>query len=207
MGKNIKSYLFIKRVIDVFISVTGLLLLLPGFILISTLIKVTSRGPVFFRQERVGLNGRTFQIIKFRTMITASPNDQLLTVKGDTRITRIGKYLRKYKLDELPQLYNVLKGEMSLAGPRPEVPKYVKTYSKEQLQVLTVKPGITDYASIKYYYENELLDLIENPEEIYIKKIMPDKLAQNLKYIEECSLATDLKIISLTLQKCFFSKK
>lgn len=153
-------------------------------------------------QKRVGRNNKDFTIYKFRTMKTGSDKKGLLTVGGrDSRITSVGYFLRKYKLDELPQLFNVLFGDMSLVGPRPEVRKYVDLYNEEQKKILLVKPGITDYASLEYFSENELLGKSSNPEETYIKEIMPAKLELNKRYISEAGLITDLKIIGRTLKK------
>ena len=192
----------LKRIFDIFFSLFGLLLCIPVFALLSLLITFESRGGIFYRQIRVGKNGIDFSLLKFRTMIVGSDAKGLLTVGGrDSRITRIGYFLRKYKLDELPQLYNVLTGEMSMVGPRPEVRKYVDLYSKEQLHVLSVQPGITDYASLEYINENEILGNSENPEKTYINEIMPKKLEMNLKYIQEKNLFTDLKIILKTMLK------
>lgn len=179
-----------------------LILLAPLFIFIAIRIKLDSKGSVFYKQVRVGLNGKDFGIYKFRTMFVGSDKKGLLTVGGnDSRITRPGIFLRKYKLDELPQLINVFFGDMSIVGPRPEVRKYVDLYSKEQLQVLSVKPGITDYASIEYSKENEILAKATDPEATYIHEIMPAKLALNQKYIRDQSFVTDLKIILQTLVK------
>ncbi|MGE0561438.1 MAG: sugar transferase [Flavobacteriales bacterium] len=194
----------IKRFFDIIFSLIGLLFLLPFFILIGLIIVIDSKGGVFYQQNRVGKNSKDFGLFKFRTMKPDSDKKGLLTVGGrDPRITAIGYHLRKYKLDELPQLINVLIGDMSLVGPRPEVRKYVDLYDKEQLQVLQVKPGITDYASIEYFNENELLGKSSNPEETYIKEVMPEKLRINLKYIEEYSIFTDFKIIFKTIGKIF----
>lgn len=191
-----------KRLFDIIFSSIGLLILLPVFVVISLLIVIDSRGGIFYRQLRVGKNGKDFRLFKFRSMVSNADKKGLLTVGGnDSRITRIGYYLRKYKLDELPQLLNVLSGDMSLVGPRPEVRKYVNMYSGEQLKVLSVKPGITDYASIEYSNENELLGSVPNPEEVYISEVMPAKLNLNLKYIREQSLLTDIKIIFMTFAK------
>ncbi len=192
----------IKRLFDLFFSFIGLIILLPFFILIAIAIIVDSKGGVFYQQIRVGKNGEDFGLFKFRSMKTDADKKGLLTVGGrDPRITKIGFYIRKYKLDELPQLINVFFGNMSLVGPRPEVRKYVDLYNSEQQQVLLVKPGITDYASIAYFNENELLGKSENPEETYIKEIMPAKLTLNLKYINEYTTFTDVKIILKTFQK------
>ena len=194
----------IKRIVDILFSIIGILILLPFFILISLIILMDSKGGTFYKQLRVGKDGKDFKLLKFRSMRTDSDKQGLITVGGrDKRITRIGYFIRKYKIDELPQLINVLIGEMSLVGPRPEVRKYVDMYSQEQLKVLSVKPGITDFASIEYSNENELLGKAENPEEVYINEIMPAKLLLNLKYISEKSIGTDFKIIFKTLGKIF----
>lgn len=158
--------------------------------------------PVFYLQTRVGKNGKDFKLFKFRTMVTDSDKKGLLTVGGrDPRVTKIGYYLRKYKLDELPQLFNVLFGSMSLVGPRPEVRKYVDMYTQEQQQVLSVKPGITDFASLEFINENEVLAKSSNPEETYINEVMPQKLALNRKYIQQQSFFVDIKIIFNTVLK------
>jgi len=158
--------------------------------------------PIFYFQIRVGKDNHDFKVFKFRTMVKDSDKKGLLTVGGkDPRVTKIGYYLRKYKLDELPQLFNVLIGDMSLVGPRPEVRKYVDLYTSEQQKVLSIKPGITDFASIEYFEENQLLGKSNNPENTYIKEIMPQKLALNLKYIAQQSMLVDLKIIFHTLLK------
>lgn len=196
-----------KRLFDITVSVIAILVLMPLWIVLSILIMVDSKGGVVYRQERIGRNGKPFLIVKFRTMTVDADNfNQLLTVGDqDIRITRVGYYLRKFKLDELPQLINVLKGEMSLVGPRPEVAKYVNQYNSQQRKVLTVKPGITDYASIKYANENELLEQYDDPEKAYIQQIMPDKLHLNLLYIENHGMLTDLKILIKTLFKLLYS--
>ncbi len=193
-----------KRLFDILFSFLGLIVLLPFFIIIILLIKLTSQGPVFYVQQRVGQHGKDFGVFKFRTMHVDADKKGLLTVGGrDPRITGIGYFLRKYKLDELPQLINVLLGNMSLVGPRPEVRKYVELYTAEQRKVLNVKPGITDYASLEYFEENELLGKSSNPEETYITEVMPKKLHMNLKYIEEAGLITDLKLIFRTVARIF----
>jgi lipopolysaccharide/colanic/teichoic acid biosynthesis glycosyltransferase len=192
----------LKRLFDIVCSLIGILILSPFFILIILLVIVTSGFPVFYLQTRVGKNNIDFKLFKFRTMKMNADKQGLLTVGGrDPRITALGYYLRKFKLDELPQLFNVLFGSMSLVGPRPEVRKYVDLYSEEQKKVLSVKPGITDYASIDYINENELLAKSADPEQTYIKEIMPAKLDLNIKYIHDASLGTDLKIIFRTLGK------
>lgn len=194
----------IKRLLDIFFSFVGLIILLPFFMVIGLIIMLDSKGGVFYQQIRVGKNNKEFGLLKFRTMKPDADKKGLLTVGGrDPRITSVGFYLRKFKIDELPQLINVFIGNMSLVGPRPEVKKYVAIYNEEQLKVLQVKPGITDYASIEYFNENELLGKSNNPEETYIKEIMPAKLKINLKYIEEYSVLTDFKIIFKTIGKIF----
>lgn len=163
---------------------------------------VTSGFPIFYLQIRVGRNGQDFKLFKFRTMHTDADKKGLLTVGGhDPRVTKIGYYLRKYKLDELPQLFNVLFGTMSLVGPRPEVRKYVDLYTNEQKQVLSVRPGITDFASLEFINENDLLAKSSNPEQTYINEVMPAKLSLNAKYIEQQGVLTDLKIILNTILK------
>jgi lipopolysaccharide/colanic/teichoic acid biosynthesis glycosyltransferase len=197
-----KKTALLKRLFDIVCSFIGIVILLPVFILIALFVILDSRGGIFYRQVRVGKNNNDFFLLKFRTMQTGADKKGLLTVGSkDTRVTRIGYYLRKYKADELPQLFNVLFGSMSLVGPRPEVRKYVDLYHKEQQQVLSVKPGITDYASIEYSNENEILAKAQNPEQTYINEIMPHKLLLNLKYIHEQGFITDVKIIFRTIGK------
>lgn len=189
----------IKRIIDFIFSLLGIIVLLPVFIIISILIVLDSPGGIFYLQTRVGKNNKNFKLFKFRTMKTDADKKGLLTVgNSDSRITRTGLWLRKYKLDELPQLFNVLLGEMSLVGPRPEVRKYVALYSAEQKKVLSVKPGITDNASIEYADENELLSKQSEPEKFYINEVMPAKLKINLEYISKQSIAEDFRIILKT---------
>ncbi|HET6244970.1 MAG: sugar transferase [Bacteroidetes bacterium] len=191
-----------KRLFDIVLSLLGLIFLLPAFLIISLWIVFDSKGGIFYLQTRVGKNGKDFKLFKFRTMSTGADKKGLLTVGAkDSRITNAGYWLRKYKLDEFPQLLNVFLGQMSLVGPRPEVRKYVDLYSQDQLRVLLVKPGITDYASIEFSNENELLAAVENPDEYYINKIMPEKLSLNLKYINSPGLITDIKIILKTALK------
>lgn len=193
----------VKRIFDLICSTLGLILLSPVLIGIAIKIKTGSDGPVFFKQVRVGQESKEFEILKFRTMVVdAEKLGKQITVGNDNRITKIGAFLRKYKLDELPQLINVFKGDMSLVGPRPEVPRYVKLYNEEQRKVLDVKPGITDLASIRYRDENELLGGVANPEEFYINTIMPDKLALNLHYINRNNVFFDIYIILKTIIKC-----
>lgn len=191
-----------KRIFDLFFSFLFLIIFAPILLLISLFIKLDSKGNVFYLQTRVGRNNKDFKIFKFRTMHPDADKRGLLTVGGrDPRVTRVGFFLRKYKLDELPQFINVLKGEMSFVGPRPEVRKYVSLYSAEHLKVLTVKPGITDYASIEFSNENEILSSSSDPENYYIKNIMPAKLELNLKYINKPGLIADIKILWMTFVK------
>lgn len=191
-----------KRLMDIFFSLIGLILLFPLFLIIGLIITLDSKGGVFYKQTRVGKDGKDFKLFKFRSMAVGSDKKGLLTVGGnDSRITKPGYFIRKYKIDELPQLINVFIGNMSLVGPRPEVRKYVDLYNQEQQKVLTVKPGITDYASIAYINENEVLGKSSNPENTYIEEVMPSKLKLNLKYIEEKSVITDIKIIFKTIAK------
>ena len=185
-----------KRIFDVVASGLGLLVLSPFFLLLAVWIKLDSAGPVFYRQVRVGRYNRNFRLFKFRSMRVGSDKKGLITVGGrDPRVTRSGYFIRKYKLDELPQLINVLLGDMSLVGPRPEVRKYVEMYTSEQLHVLDVRPGITDMASIRYRNENELLAEAEDPEAYYIREIMPDKLKINLEYVDKHSFWFDMNLI------------
>lgn len=188
-----------KRIFDLFFSFLGILVLLPIYFIIAILIKLDSKGDVLYKQERIGLNGISFYVLKFRTMVPNSFSKGALTVGSrDPRVTNVGFYLRKYKLDELPQLFNVLFGEMSFVGPRPEVRKYTDLYDQNQKKVLSVKPGITDYASIKYRNENDLLAKSENPEKLYIEEIMPHKLQLNLEYINNNNIFKDVQIIFST---------
>lgn len=197
----------IKRLFDLVIALPLLILVSPVLLIIGILIKLNSKGPIFYLQQRVGLNGSDFFIYKFRTMRTGADKMGLLTVGGrDPRVTSVGYFLRKYKLDEIPQLINVVNGTMSLVGPRPEVRKYVQLYNVEQRKVLNVKPGITDYASIEYADENNLLATSPNPERTYIEEIMPAKLNLNMKYIEEQGVITDIKIIFSTIARIILGR-
>lgn len=195
--------MMVKRIFDTMLSLFLLFIFSPLFAIISILISIDSKGSVFFRQNRVGLNGCDFHIIKFRTMYSSSKPGALITSGStDSRITRIGIFLRKYKLDELPQLFNVLLNQMSFVGPRPEVRKYVEMYDETQLLVLSVKPGITDIASIMYSEEAKLFDHVKDDiEYFYISEIMPAKLKLNLEYLENRSFFRDLGIIFRTLKK------
>ena len=187
------------RLLDITFSAVGLLLLSPLFLIIYILIRCESKGGGFYCQQRVGKDGRMFGLYKFRSMRTGSDKKGLITVGGhDSRITRMGYFIRKYKIDELPQLWNVLKGDMSLVGPRPEVKKYVDLYTEEQRRVLSVRPGITDYASIEYVDENEILGKAEDPDRVYVEEIMPAKIKLNMRYIENRNLNEYFKIIGLT---------
>ncbi len=191
----------IIRGIDILFALLGMVFLLPFLLIVALLIKLTSKGPIFYLQNRVGKNEEDFKVFKFRTMSTGADKKGYLTVGGkDSRVTKVGYYLRKFKIDELPQLVNVLKGEMSLVGPRPEVRKYVDSYSTEQKRVLGVLPGITDYASITFRNENELLANASDPEEYYIKVIMPKKIELNFIYIKNRSINEYFKIIVKTLK-------
>ena len=190
-----------KRLFDLGASFFGLILLTPIFVLSALWIMIDSKGPIFFRQERVGFQGINFRIHKFRTMVlNAEKKGKQITVGEDSRITTVGSFLRKYKLDELPQLIDVLVGDMSLVGPRPEVPKYIDCYSDdEKYDVLSVKPGITDNASIEFRNENELLASSNDPEATYINEVLPKKIALYRKYVRECSFFGDVAIIFKTI--------
>lgn len=189
-----------KRLFDIVCSFLGLVFLSWLFVFVALWVGLSSRGGVFYRQRRVGRCNRDFTIYKFRSMRVNSDRQGLLTIGGrDGRITKAGVFIRKYKLDELPQLFNVLRGDMSFVGPRPEVRKYVELYTEEQKKVLTVRPGITSLSSIKYRNENEILSRSDNPEQYYIDVIMQDKLAIELDYLEQRSLLTDIKVIFQTI--------
>lgn len=188
-----------KRLFDIIFSLLGLIVLSPLLIFIAVLIKLDSRGPVFYKQLRVGQHNKDFSIFKFRTMVVDADKKGLLTVGDrDPRVTKVGYFLRKYKLDEFPQLINVFIGDMSFVGPRPEVRRYVDMYSESDLEILEVKPGITDYASIEYRNEAELIKLAKDPEKTYVHDIMPAKIKLNKKYINNNNLMTDFKIILKT---------
>lgn len=190
-----------KRFFDIVASGCGLLVLSPVFLVVAIWIKLDSRGPVFYRQVRVGFKNRDFKIFKFRSMRIGADKGSLVTIGGrDPRVTRSGYFIRKYKLDELPQLINVFIGDMSLVGPRPEVRHYVDYWTPEQMHVLDVRPGITDPASIKFRNENELMGRAENPEEYYIHVIMQEKIKFYLEYVENASFLYDLKLIFKTFK-------
>lgn len=191
-----------KRLFDILVSFFILLLFLPVAVIIAFVISLESKGGVFYFQERIGKNGVPFQLWKFRTMQKNADQYGKLTVgMNDVRITKAGLFLRKYKLDEFPQFVNVLLGQMSIVGPRPEVQEYVTLYSKEQREVLEVKPGITDYASLEYFNENELLGKSTDPKKTYIEEVMPAKLAINRKYVQHSRFFQDIKIMWLTFMK------
>lgn len=203
-----KSYIdgMAKRFFDIAAATAGLLFLSPFLLFIALLIRRNDGGPVFYRAVRVGRHGKLFRIYKFRTMVAnADKLGASSTSANDTRITGIGRLLRKYKLDELPQLINVLKGEMSFVGPRPQVPWAVELYNEDQKKLLTVRPGITDYASIKFRHEAEILKGSEDPDRDYLEKIAPEKIRLGLKYVENMSLVTDLRIIFATVKALFDS--
>ena len=194
--------MIIKRLFDITASIIGIIILSPILLLISLFIVFESGFPILYKQKRVGKDNKDFFLLKFRSMNNGADKKGLLTIgEKDSRITRVGYYLRKYKLDELPQLLNVLTGNMSIVGPRPEVRKYVDLYSDDQKKVLSVKPGITDYASMEYTNENEILAKSTEPEQLYIQEVMPKKLFLNQKYIQEMGLMTDIKIVFRTISK------
>jgi lipopolysaccharide/colanic/teichoic acid biosynthesis glycosyltransferase len=193
-----------KRVFDITVAFVLMIIAIPLFVGMIIWIWIDAGLPVFFSQERVGKNEVNFRLHKFRTMKRASEKAGQLTVGSrDSRITKSGYYLRKYKMDELPQLWNVIKGDMSLVGPRPEVPKYVSMYTEQQKKVLSVKPGITDHASLLYFSESELLAASNNPEETYIREVMPKKLQLNLEYINNQTIKKDFQILVKTISKIF----
>ncbi len=195
-----------KRLFDFLLSAIGLLVLSPLFLLIMLIVKLESRGPAFYIQQRVGRGGVPFNLVKFRTMRTDADKYNAITVGSrDPRITRVGYILRKYKIDELPQLINVVRGDMSLVGPRPELKKFVDLYTPEQRLVLSVRPGITDLASLQFRNENALLEGKEDPIKFYIEEIMPVKLAISLKYVQSRSFRLDLMIILRTVGAVFTS--
>ena len=190
-----------KRLFDIVASGIGLVLLGPLFLVLAIWIKMDSKGPVFYRQVRVGKNNKNFRILKFRSMLVGADKGSLVTIGGrDSRITRSGYYIRKYKFDEIPQLINVLIGDMSLVGPRPEVRYYVNYWTSEQMHVLDVRPGITDPASIKFRNENELMEKAEAPEDYYINVIMQEKIKLYLEYVENASFWYDIKLIFMTFK-------
>ena len=191
-----------KRLFDVIASGLGLIVLSPLFAILAVWIKMDSKGPVFYRQVRVGKDNKDFRLFKFRSMRPDADKQGLITVGGhDPRVTSSGYYIRKYKLDEFPQLINVFRGDMSLVGPRPEVRKYVDMYTSEQMKVLSVRPGITSLASIRYRNENEILAQADDPDKCYVEQVMPDKLAIDLEYVEKANLWNDIKLIFSTFKE------
>ena len=191
-----------KRFLDVLVSSVGLLLLSPLAALVAILIKFDSRGPLLFRQERVGQGLRTFRIYKFRSMVVDAPlKGGPLTAAGDPRLTRVGRILRKTKIDELPQLINVLRGEMTLVGPRPEVPRYVALFRNDYEEILRVRPGITDLASLKYRDESSVLSRAADPEQEYLTRVLPDKIALAKEYVRRSSLTFDISLILKTVAR------
>jgi len=194
----------IKRQFDLIFSLVGISLFLPVGALIALIIKIEDGGPIFYVQERVGQGARDFKMIKFRTMIRdADKIGSAITIGNDSRITRVGRWLRRFKLDEFPQLFNVLKGEMSFVGPRPEVPKYVMLYNDTEREVINLVPGITDPASIIYRNENEILGKFGDPEKYYVEKIVPDKIRINLEYAKKANVLSDIFVILQTIGLLF----
>lgn len=188
-----------KRAFDVVASFVGLLLICPLYPLVALAIKLDSPGPVFFTQARVGLNGASFKIIKLRTMMQNAEGQSPITMKGDPRVTRVGRWLRRHKLDELPSLFNVLRGDMSIVGPRPELQRYVRRYTQDQQRILAVCPGITDLGTLRFDNETDLLADADHIEEVYLEQILPEKIRLNLEYVDKRSFLFDLRIIFETL--------
>ncbi len=196
-----------KRLFDILLSLLGLILLSPVIIVCALLVKLTSRGPVFFQQQRVGKNFKMFNIYKFRSMVPEAPQKGAkVTADGDPRITKIGRLLRKTKLDELPQLFNVLRGDMSFVGPRPEVLEFVEMFRDDYEQLLKLRPGITDISSIEYRFEEEILGAADDPRAAYISEVLPAKIKLSKTYLNEVSILNDIKIIFATLVKIKKSK-
>jgi lipopolysaccharide/colanic/teichoic acid biosynthesis glycosyltransferase len=189
----------VKRVFDILVSAVGVFILAPLLILTALMVKLDSPGPVLFKQQRMGKGFRPFWIYKFRTMRNLPARGPKITIGNDPRITRVGRFLRQTKLDELPQLINILRGEMSVVGPRPEVPHYVKLYPKEYQEILTIRPGLTDLASLKYRDEAALLARTENPEQEYVTRILPDKINLAKDYLQRASFFFDLHVILKTI--------
>ena len=198
--KRKRFSMFLIRCFDILVSFFGIVFLLPLFAITALVIRAKDGSPILFKQERVGKNGKIFKILKYRTMsVKQKENSSQITVGEDQRITKTGRTLRKWKIDELPQLFNVLKGEMSFVGPRPEVKKYVDLYDDLQKEILKIKPGITELASLKYYNESEILGASDDPEREYIEKIMPDKIMLNLQYIKKMGFFYNIGIILRTI--------
>ena len=198
--KGKKGSLILKRLFDILASLILLIILSPLFIIFSIMIKLDSKGPIMFKQNRVTENGRTFKIFKFRTMVeNADKNGSQVTVENDNRVTKIGKFLRKFRLDEIPQLINILIGDMSFVGTRPEVPKYVELYTDEMKATLLMKAGVTSLASIKFKDEEKLLQMDGNIDKIYIENILPQKMQYNLEYLKRFNFFYDIKLMFMTL--------
>tara|TARA_B100001113_G_scaffold353447_1_gene357820 strand:- start:2740 stop:3324 length:585 start_codon:yes stop_codon:yes gene_type:complete len=193
-----------KRIIDIFVSTLGLTILSPLFLLLSIFVKISSRGPVFFIQKRVGQDGKIFKMIKFRTMYINQTSDSTISIKGDDRVTRVGRFLRKYKLDEFPELINVMIGDMSLVGPRPDVCGYADRLVKADRDILKIRPGITGPASLKYINEEEILAKQDDPQTYNDEVIYPDKVKINLDYYKNQSIWLDFKIIFATILRTFY---
>jgi lipopolysaccharide/colanic/teichoic acid biosynthesis glycosyltransferase len=196
-------YKIAKRIFDILSSLSVLVVFFPLFIIIALWIILDSRGGAFYKQIRVGKNGKEFKLLKFRSMRSGADKSGQLTIGNDNRVTSVGRFIRKTKLDEFPQLLNILAGHMSIVGPRPEVPKYVALYSTEQKKVLSVRPGLTDYASLEYFDEQKILGQAADPEKAYLDEVMPKKLILNLKYIAERTFWLDLKLIFRTIGRIF----
>jgi len=199
-------YKVCKRIFDILASLITIVMLSWLFIIIAIWILIDSRGGIFYKQIRVGKDGKEFNLLKFRSMRTGADKSGQLTIGSDSRVTSVGRFIRKFKIDEFPQLINILKGEMSIVGPRPEVPKYVAMYSADQRKVLSVLPGLTDYASLEYLDEQKVLGASADPEKTYVEEVMPKKLDLNLKYISERSLILDVKLIFKTIYGVFGKK-
>ena len=195
-----------KRLLDIVAAGAGLVVLAPLFGVVALLIKLDSPGPVFFKQKRIGKGFRPFWIYKFRTMRQDAPEAMQLTVGADPRITRMGDFLRRSKIDELPQLFNIILGDMTLVGPRPEVPRYVEAFHCDYEEILTVRPGLTDLASLKYRDEATLLGQSANPEDEYLCRVLPDKIRLGKEYVHRSSLVFDMRLILKTLGKVIFSR-
>ncbi len=197
--KKKKFSLFLKRLFDITVSFILLVLLSPVFLILAIAIKLDSKGPVFYRQTRVTQYGKEFRIFKFRSMVTDADKGSLLTVGGDSRVTKTGRFIRKYKLDELSQLIDVFRGTMTFVGTRPEVPKYVEKYTPEMMATLLLPAGITSEASVYYKDENELLDAADDVEKTYVEVVLPDKMKYNLAAINSFSFFDDIKVMILTV--------
>jgi lipopolysaccharide/colanic/teichoic acid biosynthesis glycosyltransferase len=196
-------YQLTKRIFDFISSLVVVILFFPFFIIIAIWILLDSPGGIFYKQIRVGKDGKEFTLLKFRSMTVGADKQGLITVGNDSRVTRSGRFIRKTKIDEFPQLINIIKGEMSVVGPRPEVPKYVALYTEDQKKVLSVRPGLTDLASLKYFDEQKLLGESDDPEKTYRNEIMPKKLELNLQYLAQQSLFLDFKLIFSTIFRIF----